>query len=89
MPARARLRGSDHRFFLIRPSAGSDIGKMAERLMGFECVQEVYVTDGEFGYLVKARPNADGKADKAEDYIRRRLDKRFGTVTCHYQCRKR
>jgi len=78
-----------HRFYLIRPKANANIDELAERLMGLKHVEEVYVTDGEYGYLVKTRFGSEKNGEDAASYIRKNIGSRFGAVTSYFEYRKR
>lgn len=42
------------RLFFVRPKESIDSNAVAERLAEFEGVEEVLLTEGEYGFLVKA-----------------------------------
>ena len=53
-----RLRTKEdflHSFFFIKPQKGTNINELADRLLGIDEVQEVCVTEGDIGYMVKAK----------------------------------
>ena len=84
----ARRRSRLHRFYLIRPRANSNVEELAERLVELKHVEEVYVTDGDYGYLVKTRFDGEKDPDDAASYIRKNIGKRFGSVTSYFNYRK-
>lgn len=43
-----------HRFFFIKPKGNTDAGELAERFTSFDNVEEVLLTEGDFGFIVKA-----------------------------------
>lgn len=48
-------------------------------------VQEAFLTDGDFGYIVKARFCKDNKPEDAVDHLAKKMDSRFGKVVSYYQ----
>ena len=85
---KSRKRSSLHRFYLISPKANADTSALVERLISLKPVQEVFLTDGDFGYLVKARVCAQGKPADVLDYMAKRIDRKYGKVVSYYQYRK-
>ena len=83
-----RARNRLHRFYLIRPRENVDIDELAERLISLKNVVEVLVTDGDYGFLVKTRFSKERDISEAERYIQNNIDRKFGTVTSHYQYTK-
>lgn len=77
-----------HRFYLIRPRANANIDELAERLIGLKHVEEVYVTDGKYGYLVKTRFEEGRNLKQAVAYIQKHVDRKFGEVVSHFEYRK-
>ncbi len=81
-------RYSLHRFYLISPKDGMDSTAFVERMLAIKQVQEVYITDGDFGYLVRAKFLKENEPKDAVDYIAKRVDRRFGKVVSYYRYRK-
>ena len=81
-------KSSLHRFYLISPKQNLDAGLLAERLLSLEPVEEVFLTDGDFGYIVKARFSKEGEPKDVIRYIERHVDQRFGKVVSYYQYKK-
>ena len=44
-----------HSFFFIKPQKNTDINDLANRLIDIDDVEEVCVTEGSIGYMVKAK----------------------------------
>ena len=59
-------RNDIYRFFLVKPNPLQDPKRTMQRLMKLKHVEEVHMTEGEYGYIVKARAdypkNDDTKA---------------------------
>lgn len=80
--------GSSCRFYMLEPRAGSDAKATARELMAFKEVQEVYVTEGSHGFIVKARGSDGREPEAVRSYIARKTGSRFGEVTAHFEYRK-
>ncbi len=84
----SRKRGSLHRFYLIEPKPNVDAGKLAEKLVALKHVEEVFLSDGDYGFIVKVR-FLDGKEPSCvANYLKTNLAGRFGTVDSYYKYRK-
>lgn len=44
-------------YFFVKPAAKKDVYKTAKKLIGIDRVREVVVTEGDFGFVVKADPS--------------------------------
>lgn len=86
--AKTRKKGILHRFYLIEPKPNANADQLAEKLISLKSVEEVFLSDGDYGFIVKVR-FLDGKepSDVAH-YIKGRIASRFGTVDSYYQYRK-
>jgi hypothetical protein len=77
-----------HKFLFLRPKENANAEALAEKLLSLKNVQEVILTDGDCGYIVKTR-FVSGKSDKAaEEYIKRNVDGVFGTAIGYAHFRK-
>ena len=90
MPARkSSKRQAFYKFYFLRPKENADADLIAERLMDLSSVQEVFLTEGDFGYVVKAR-FFNGKEPKdVTNYISKAVDNKFGEVLSHMEYKKR
>ena len=43
-----------YHYFFVKPGCNRDVHKAAARLMAIESVREVSITEGEYGFVVKA-----------------------------------
>ena len=77
-----------HKFFLLKPKDGVEIGKVAKELMNLDDVLEVYVTEGEAGFMVKARFDGEREPNKVAEYIRDNIDSRYGTLVSYLNYRR-
>jgi hypothetical protein len=83
-----RCNGRSYSFYLIEPSENANADNMAEKLITLKDVIEVNVTDGDYGFIVKAKLPKDNKHDAAYNYLSKRLGSNFGRVTSYYQYTK-
>ena len=86
-PYRRTKKSSLHRFYLISPKQNLDAGLLAERLLSLEPVEEVFLTDGDFGYIVKARFSKEGEYEDTVDHIAKKLGSKFSKAVSYYQYR--
>ena len=78
---------SSYQFYLVGPPANSNTTALAEKLINLRNVKEVFVTDGDYGFIVKAKLSNCKKQDNAYRYLSR-LGGNLGRATSHYQYRK-
>lgn len=55
-------QGQHYNLFFIRPQEKVDAGKYAEKLASEDSVAEVMITEGECGFIVKARARQNSGA---------------------------
>lgn len=77
-----------YKFYMLNPKENSDIDALAEGLIAFKEVEEVYVTDGAHGFLVKTRFSEGKEPKNVCDYITRKIDSKFGQVTAYFSYKK-
>ena len=83
-----RLSKKFYKFYLVHPPKNADADHLAEQLIGIKNVEEVFVTDGDYGFVVKARFFDRKEPDDAYNYLSRKLGGNFGRVTSYYQYKK-
>ncbi|MGC8537539.1 MAG: Lrp/AsnC ligand binding domain-containing protein [Candidatus Micrarchaeia archaeon] len=77
-----------YKFYLVNPKENADPDTVAEKLISFDDVEEVYVADGDYGFIVKTRFR-DGKEPKdVFGYIHNKIDSKYGEITTYYKYRK-
>ncbi|MCL4379141.1 MAG: hypothetical protein M1160_02955 [Candidatus Marsarchaeota archaeon] len=81
-------RYSSHRFYLISPKESVDSTAFIEKMLSLKPVQEVFLTDGDYGYIVRAKFRKEGEPKDVVDYLAKRVDRRFGKVVSYYRYRK-
>jgi DNA-binding Lrp family transcriptional regulator len=77
-----------HRFFFIEPKSNANADELAESLIKLPTVQEVYLTDGDYGFVVKTRFINGKEPHDITRYIASHISPKFGRVTSYYQYRK-
>ncbi|MFI5412695.1 MAG: hypothetical protein ACHQX1_02290 [Candidatus Micrarchaeales archaeon] len=83
-----RKKGILHKFYFIKPRENADADDLAERLISLKLVEEVFLTDGDYGFVVKARFLNGKEPDNVTRYISRNLSAKFGKVVSHYEFKK-
>ena len=83
-----KLSSRFYKFYLVRPPSNANADHLAEQLMGIKSVEEVFVTDGDYGFVVKARFFDGKEQEDIQEYITKRLGGNYGMVTSHYQYKK-
>ena len=77
-----------HRFFFIEPRSNANADELAENLIKLPTVQEIYLTDGDYGFLVKARFLNGKEPHDITRYIAGHVSTKFGRVTSYHQHNK-
>lgn len=80
-----KVKSRLHRFYFLRPRENANIDELAERLISLKNVEEVFVTDGDYGFVVKTRFSKESKKGIEEHYIQKNIDRKFGVVTSYYK----
>jgi len=81
-------RTAMHKFYFIKPKPNTNAEELALKLIELKHVDGVFLTEGEYGFIVKARVSGiDGNANIAE-YISKTVGSRYGEVTSYFEYRK-
>jgi hypothetical protein len=72
-----------HKFFILRPKDGVEIEKVTNELLALNDVLEVYVTEGNAGFMVKARFDGEREPEQVANYIKANIDNRYGTLVSY------
>lgn len=83
-----RMKEAMHKFYFVRPRANANADELANRLIGLKSVEEVWLTDGDYGFVVKAKFFRGEEPKDVASYIARNIDSRFGRVIGYYQYSK-
>ncbi len=54
-----RMVSHGYHYFFVRPGRNGNVHKAAARLMGIRRVKEVAITEGDYGFVVKAHESDD------------------------------
>ncbi len=84
----AKKKAALHRFYFIEPRPNADAEGLAMKLMDLPNVQEVYLTEGDCGYIVKARFMNEKEPKDIVRYISDNISRKFGKVTSLVQYTK-
>ena len=77
-----------HRLFFVRPKENTNADELAERFAGFENVDEVLLTEGDYGFIVKARMDSLEESKELARCISEVSSGSCGTVVSYYKYRK-
>ena len=83
-----KKKGILHKFYFIKPKANSDADLLAEQLIELKPVEEVFLSDGDYGFVVKARFFKGKEPNDVTKYITSKVGNKFGKVVSYYQYKK-
>ena len=75
------LDESKFSMFFLRPKKSLDVHAVARKLVSTKGVREVLITEGEYGFIVKA-------SEDCHDRIFSAVSDGYRKVTCHYKYRR-
>ena len=76
---------SQTRFYLIEPRPNVNAAELADKLIGMETVEEVHLSDGAYGFIVKVRLLKGKAPAKVVNYIRQKVAAKFGTANSQFK----
>jgi hypothetical protein len=83
-----RRKGTMYNLYFVKPKENADAGGIAEKLMALKSVKEVLMTEGDCGFVVKAK-FIDGKEPvEVANYISKNISSRYGKAVSHYEYKK-
>ena len=82
-------RAAMHKFYFIKPKPNTNAEELALRLIGLKHVDGVFLTEGEYGFIVKARVSGIGGKESIAECIYKNVGSRYGEVTSYFEYRKR
>ena len=90
---RNNLRGIDAsrplcRFYLINPERNASVNSTVRKLIGIDEVDEVYVTEGPHGFIVKASPSSAAGSRRMATSIARQFGGQAVVMTSYAHYRK-
>ena len=81
------VRAKPHKFFFIKPIPNTDVRSLSQSLLGIKDIEEVDITEGDYGYIVKAKYTGD--EDYIGEYIAKNMKSKYGVALSYYNLRKR
>ncbi len=81
------MRVKPHKFFFIKPIPNTDAKSLSKRLIGMKNIEEVDITEGDYGYIVKANYTGDND-DSIGEYIAKSMKSKYGVALSYYNLRK-
>ena len=70
-----------YRMYFLKPPVKAEMEDLGDELIRMNEVEEVYLTDGDFGYIVKTRFDEENEPSDVERFLQKRLGNRYGKVT--------
>ena len=83
----ASKKGKFHRFYLVGPKPDADADGLAEKIISLKPIEEVFLSDGDCGFIVKVRFIEGKEPSDVAGYLKGRIAPRYGTVNSYYQYR--
>ena len=77
-----------HKFFFVEPQENANADELAEKLISLKNVEEVFVTDGDCGFVVKTRFSMEDEPKDVIQFIKNHVGRSYGAVVSHYEYRK-
>ncbi len=72
-----------HKLLFLKPKANVNATDIADKLLALKNVQEVILTEGDVGYIVKTRFFSEKSDKEAEKYITKSIGSKLGAaVVC-------
>jgi DNA-binding Lrp family transcriptional regulator len=84
-----KVKNKLHRFYFLSPKENANIDELTDRIISLKNVEEVFVTDGDYGYIVKTRFSNGRDSKAAEQYLKKTVNRKFGVVTSYFQYKKK
>jgi DNA-binding Lrp family transcriptional regulator len=81
-------RGVMHKFYFIKPRYNANAAEFAERLIGLEHVDGVYLTEGNYGFIVRVKFSEGSVLKNVTEYISKNVSKRYGELTSYFEYSK-
>jgi hypothetical protein len=76
------------KFYLVNPRRDASVNSAVRKLIGISEVDEVYVTEGPHGFLVKASPSSAVSSRRITSSIARQFSGNVGVITGYARYRK-
>lgn len=76
-------RDAMHRFYFIKPRPNANAEELAKKLIELKSVEQVFLTEGDCGFIIKARFLNDSEPKDVVEYISKRVGSEYGKVISH------
>lgn len=82
-------RSSNYDYFFVKPAAKGNVHKTARKLIEIGRVREVAITEGDYGFVLKANPLCKGGADSLNAKIQKIAGGSSAKAVCRCRYNKR
>ena len=82
------MQMASHKFYLLKPKENADMNDLAMDMINLKDVKEVYVTEGDYGFMLKTSLYNKADSETVEKYISQHVDPKFGTLISYYRLKK-
>ena len=72
---RMRRSGQSYNLFFVKPKALCNAHKCAERLMMIRSIEEVLLTEGDYGFVIRAKASQESESRDVVRYIEANMGK--------------
>ena len=84
-PYSARRYGGKFRFYLATPESGAPVHQTVDRLMKISGVDEVVVTEGKYGFIVRSKESEGAAGRRVYRAIQGHSKGNIVEITAHYR----
>ncbi len=75
-------------FFFIEPQRNTDARSTAQKLLSINNISEVFITDGDYGFIAKTNVSDDRTLKYIADSISSQVSKSFKRLCSYYKMKK-
>lgn len=75
-------------FFFIEPQENTDARMTAQKLLSINNISEVFITDGDYGFIAKTNVSDDRTLEYIADSISSQVSKSFKRLCSYYKMKK-
>jgi hypothetical protein len=87
--AYGKTRQSNCRFYFVRPAENRDARSIASKLASLDGIREVYMTEGKYGFVVKAVEAKHQDPERIASYMETSLKGKVDMALSYYRCRRK
>jgi hypothetical protein len=89
MDKKIRNQSGNYDYFFVKPAAKENVHETARKLIKIGRIREVAITEGDYGFVVKAYPQYKEAADSLNAEIRKIAGGSSAKAACRCQYSKR